>query len=54
MITIKKVLTLIAIAIMVAIVSVACIKKPTDAGNISASIESSQETPAPTTKPEEN
>lgn len=54
MITIKKVLSLIAIAIMIAIVSVACKKKPTDAGNISASIESSQETPAPTTKPEEN
>lgn len=50
MITIKKVLNLIAIAIMVAIVSVACKKTPTDAGNISASTESSQETP----KPEEN
>ena len=39
MITKNKILLLIAIAIMVAVVSITCSEKPTDAGNISTSTE---------------
>ena len=46
MITKRQILSLIMLAIIMAIVSVACKKKPTDVGNLSV-VEEAEQTPAP-------